>query len=310
MLFNGILIALVKDLLTERELWLFKAITSCMVASFLSGCGLVVPDMQRFPHVKDDEKFEEAILVKQIKCEIQTGIQGAIAYLHSQPDSGNSIEWLKNALVKVTLNLSVDDKTSLTPGLTLTKPVENAISYFKYYGNVTTQQSFSTILGLQASADATRSELIAYTYKVAEMLKHPYNSPCDHESPVLIYSDLKIADFILNKAYIAYVPDLVFGQFPFTTFSDTVTFIVVSGGSVTPVWKLVNITGSSNTPFVNAVRTRTDSVIISIAQAGSTTAPGQPPQLSAEGEAINNAQLIGQAVANALRQGLTVTPTQ
>ena len=76
MWFNGILIALVKDLLTEGELWLFKAITSCMVASFLSGCGLVVPDMQRFPHVKDDEKFEEAILVKQIKCEIQTGNTG------------------------------------------------------------------------------------------------------------------------------------------------------------------------------------------------------------------------------------------
>ena len=213
-----------------------KAITSCVAASFLTGCGLAVPDMQEFPHVKDDEKFEEAKLVGQIKCEIQTGIQGAIAYLRSQgaTEDGNSIEWLKNALVKVTLNLAVDDKAGLTPGLTLTKPMENAISYFKYYGNVTTQQSFSTMLGLQVSADATRSKSIGYTYKVAEMLKHPLpdNFTCEHASPVLIYSDLKIADFIINKAYIAYAPGLVFGQFPFTTFSDTVTFIVISGGSV------------------------------------------------------------------------------
>jgi hypothetical protein len=100
--------------------------------------------------------------------------------------------------------------------------------------------------------------------------------------------------------YIPHVQGLVYGSFPFTTFSDTVTFVVILGASATPVWQFVNITASSNTPFVNAVRTRTNIVTVTIAQAD-TKAKGKLPQLSPEGEALNNAQLIGQAVANALR---------
>lgn len=106
--------------------------------------------------------------------------------------------------------------------------------------------------------------------------------------------------------YLAHDPGLVYGPFPFTTFSDTITFVVVLGGSATPIWKFVNITGSSTTPFFNAVRTRTNTVTITIAQPSATPPPkGKVPQLSADGEAINNAQLIGQAVANALRNQLT-----
>jgi hypothetical protein len=259
--------------------------------------------MQEFPEVKADEKFDEAKLVGQIKCEIHVGVQNAIdAYQSGGQYGGVSIDWIRNAIAKVTLSLSVDDKSSLTPGLTVGHPFQNAISYFKYGGNVTTQQSFSTVFGLQASADATRQEQIGYTYKFSELLKIPMpdDGTCQHVSNVFIYSDLKIRDFIVNKMYIAHVQGLVYGLFPFTTFSDTITFVVILGGSVTPIWKFVNITGSSNTPFVNAVRTRTNIVTLTIAQPAPAK-PGQLPQLSPEGEAINNAQLIGQAVSNALR---------
>ena len=265
--------------------------------------------MQQFPEPEAQEKLDEANLVGQIKCEIRVGVQDALdAYGTPDPQfGGKNISWLTTALAKVTLSLSVDDKSALTPGVTVGHPFQNAISYFKYGGNITTAQSYSTVFGLQASADATRQEQIAYTYKIDKLVHSmpmPEGGSCSHVSKVFIYSDLKIRDFIVNKVYLSYAPGLVYGKGdPFSTFSDTITFVVILGGSVTPIWKFVNITGSSTTPFINALRTRSNFVTVTIAPPGSTT-PGAQPQLSPEGEAINNAQLIGQAVSNAIRSQL------
>lgn len=284
--------------------FLFRALTTyCSATLLVSGCGLTVPDMQEFPELKADEKIDEAKLVDQIKCEIHLGVQDAIdAYKSGGEYGGISIEWIKKAVAKVTISLSVDDKSSIAPGITIGHPFQNAISYFKYNGNVTTAQSFSQMFGLQASSDATRQEQIGYTYQIDKLLKTelPQDGTCEHVSNVLIFSDLKIRDFIVNKMYIPHVQGLVYGDFPFTTFSDTITFVVILGANITPIWNFVNISGSSNTPLINALRTRTNVVTITIAQPAPST-PGKVPQLSPEGEAINNAQLIGQAVSNALR---------
>ena len=77
---------------------------------------------------------------------------------------------------------------------------------------------------------------------------------------------------------------------PFTAFSDEISFVVVYGGNATPTWKLVNVTGIANSPFISATRTRTHDVTIAMGR------PGTP-----EIEAVHNAQLIGQAVATAIQ---------
>jgi hypothetical protein len=89
------------------------------------------------------------------------------------------------------------------------EPFENAIAHFPN-GNVTTPQSFALGLGLQFSADATRKETIGFTYSFADLLSdRDIKGDCDNENGVLIHSDLKIGQFIVNKAFLAKVPGSV-----------------------------------------------------------------------------------------------------
>jgi len=277
----------------SQSLFLFA-----VASGTLGGCGLTVPEMQEFYQATAEEKFDENVLVSQIKCEIHKGVQDtldAFQFSGTGPYTGNSIDWLKNWAAKVTLKITVDEKSALAPGVTLNKPLHNAVSHFNSGGNVTTPQSFSTSIGLQVSADATRIETIGFTYVFANLLKEPLpeGNKCDHVSKILIMSDLKIGDFIINKATIANVPGTILGEKssgPFTAFSDQITFVVIYGGNVTPIWKLVNITGSSNSPFFNATRSRTHDVTITLGPLSSPTV-----------DAIHQANLIGQAVATAIQ---------
>lgn len=278
-----------------------------MVAAALSEClggcgfGLTVPDMQEPYEAKADEKFYEADLAEHVKCEIRRGVQEALTTFSGKDSlSGNSVEWIREYIAKVTMKLTVDEKTSVSPGVSINKPLQNAITYFRINGNVTTPQSFTSTMGLQASSEATRVETITYQYDFSDWfgtVKKPrMNSipECERKSSILLLSDLKIRDFIINKVSLANSPAIVSGKIsdkaPFSVFSDQITFVVLYGGNFTPFWKLVDVTGSTNSPFLNTTRTKTQDVTIAI---GSKANP--------ELEALHNAQLIGQEVAAALK---------
>ena len=57
-----------------------------------------------------------------------------------------NLQWLDSAVAKVTLNLTVDEKTVIAPGLSDTTIYHNNVTTFAHGGNVTTGRSF--ILGL------------------------------------------------------------------------------------------------------------------------------------------------------------------
>jgi hypothetical protein len=82
----------------------------------------------------------------------------------------------------------------------------------------------------------------------------------------------------------------------------------VYGGNITPTWKFVRVSGSTNSPFYAATRTRTQDVAITLGPftpAGEEVSPGvvapSPGVISAEAQAVHNANLIGQAVAAAIQ---------
>jgi hypothetical protein len=79
-----------------------------------------------------------------------------------------------------------------------------------------------------------------------------------------------------------------------------VTFIVIYGGGVTPSWKLVNFTGNTTTPFLNAQRTNTNDVIITLGPPAPPSAgnKGAPLALGTAAENMTLAALIGISVAN------------
>ena len=104
---------------------------------------------------------------------------------------------------------------------------------------------------------------------------------------------IKINEFIVSKSGMAASPDTVPNNgviSPFTAFNDEVTFIVTFGGDATPQWTLVRVTANSTSPFLNAVRKRTQDVTVTMGPRGSN-----------EVAAIYQASLTGQAVAAALQ---------
>lgn len=278
----------------------------------LGGCslGLTVPEMQEPYEQKIQESLDEIAIAGEVQCEIHKGVQDA---LDSFPNAGAKLDWIKSWVAKITMKLTVDEKSALNPSVNFTQPLRNAISYFTTGGNVTTPQLFTAAVGLQASADATRVETIGYTLNFSDWfgpnVKHTRENPCKPKSSILIESDLKIGEFILNKVIISQDEGILQGvkndpiretsvaakaktksSSPFTAFSDEVTFVVIYGGNATPTWKLVNVTGMANSPFFSATRTRTHDITIAMG----------PPN-SDEVTAVHNAQLIGQAVATAIQ---------
>ncbi|RVB79837.1 MULTISPECIES: hypothetical protein [unclassified Mesorhizobium] len=260
----------------------------------LLGCGTTIPNMTTsYPREGDGERLEEVELVQLIKCELHYGVQEALAAFPANQDelSGYDVEWLRNWEAKMSLKITVDEKSTLMPGLTYKLPLHTAVSQF----NVPTPQNFSASIGLQASSQGTRSETIGFSYKFADLLKEPELNENSCKSQIknkIVLNNLKIPEFIFNKAYVANHTDAVVqrdGESPYSTFSDDITFIVTYGGNVTPVWNLLQVTANSTSPLYNSVRTKTHNLTITLGKVG-----------SAQAAAVANANLIGQAVARAL----------
>ncbi|MBI3703229.1 MAG: hypothetical protein HY244_05080 [Rhizobiales bacterium] len=263
-----------------RKVYSVAAVIFC--AMVLMGCGLSVPEIEEWYQPREQQKITENRIINHIKCELHKGMDAALdKYLIPGKKSGYSAEWFKSWLATVTLKLSVDEKSSINPGVTWVR-------------NWSNNRSFTLGAGVNASADATRVETISFTYplKGLRMAGRILND-CEGSGEVLIEGDLKIGQFLDKKIFLTTVPGTIPG--PYSAFSYQVTFVVVYGGAATPTWKLVDITANPNSPFFNTSRTRTHDIIITF------SAPTD--EAAKEATAMHNAALIGQAVAAAIRAG-------
>jgi hypothetical protein len=258
-----------------------RGLIVCLLGSALGACGLYVPEMQEWYEPPEKQKINENLIINHVKCELHKGMDEALAkYYGAGKRSGFSAEWFKSWLATVTLKLTVDEKSSINPG----------ISWVRTFSDV---RSFTLGAGFNASSDATRVETISFTYPLKDLRSAgKIVGPCENPSEALITGDLKIGQFIDKKVFLTTVPGTIVGTY--SAFSYEVTFVVVYGGAATPTWKLVDITANPDSPFVNASRSRTHDVTITFAP------PGDKAQ--EEAASLHNAALIGQAVASALRR--------
>lgn len=265
----------------------------------LSGCGLAVPEL-RPGQDRNSEKLDENVIVNEVKCELTKGVQYVVK---NPPAKGQPIDWIKKWGATVTLSITVDEKGSIAPGITFNTIHPNAITKFAN-GNVTTGQTYSTSLGFSGSADATRKEIIGFTYAFPELLgdhEIPMDKPCANEDGILLHSDLKIAEFIINKMFVASVPGSTSypptGS-PFSAFSDEITFVVAYGANLTPSWKLLRFSAGaqSGASFLSGNRTKTQSLLITLGPLKS----GDKLELDTEAQAIHQAALIGHAVSSSV----------
>jgi hypothetical protein len=284
-------------MLSTKQLLLVLAILP-----FVGGCGLHVPGLQGEFESKDYEKANENIIVNQIECELTHGIQETLNdpfFKTPGPLRGNSVDWLDTWAAQVTLDLTVEDKSTLSPGISLTEPY-----------SAPSKSSRGIGIGVQGSADATHKESMSFAYSFADLYARKLPAThCANENGVLIHSDLQIADFIKNKAFVARVP----GSLPasgYNGFSDELTFVVIYSANITPSWKFIRLSVNPTGTLFNGMRTRSQHVLITVGPAKSgtpATTPNQPAALAEQPQSLHEAGQIGHAVATAI-QDINITP--
>jgi hypothetical protein len=245
------------------------------------------------------------LILNHIKCEIHEGVYATLydpRFFPQTPTTGKSVDWLLAWGAKVSYVLTVDEKGSFNPGLSYKNALERAGTFVSIGG------------GIQTSTEAQRKETGAVTYAFSDLLKESLPPNCSDQDGILIHSDLKIKEFISNKVFVTRVPGtvpvkpgVIDASKPqvLNAFSDEITFTVVYGGSVTPSWTFVRLSVNPTSPLISATRSKIQYVTITLGPVQVPSNPTTAAQLTTEAQAIDNANLIGHAVASAL-QGLAI----
>jgi hypothetical protein len=172
------------------------------VAAPVAACGLYTPDKDPFSSDAPEGFYPiskqgtyERRLIDHVTCEIAQALY--------QADEAWKLKWLKEKWgTAVTLSMTMEDQSGLSPGITAATPMKNVVYPYPASngGNVTLAQSFSFSVGGTASVNALRTETIQFTIENKVAISH---SICNNTgSGVLIDGDLKIREFIFDKAQI------------------------------------------------------------------------------------------------------------
>ncbi|MEK9278599.1 MULTISPECIES: hypothetical protein [unclassified Bradyrhizobium] len=264
----------------------------------LSDCGLYVP--QKDPLVQNDidprngmsrQGKIESNIIANIRCEITRGLYRAV-------NTGN-VPWLAGWGTSISLNLTWEETSNVNPGILYTTPIGGS-------------DVFSAGGGVSGSAHSTRNEAITFTLENRELLREAMLTShasqgldCSAlEDGVTVSSDLKIDEFIYDKASIAggheaRTRPILYPQF--STFQETLTFVVSVGGDVTPSWKFIRLSVNPGGPFLSGSRTKTSQVIVTLGPLAKPAGPAGAAQLALQAAVQHDAAVAGNATAAAIR---------
>lgn len=281
------------------------------VGLMAAGCtgGLFVPPMQNdgidITKQRNFEEEDENTILNHIQCEIRRGIENALFDPRfyppdpKNPDPAKSIDWIRTWGAKVSYVFTVDEKGSIAPG-------------FSWKEALATKGTTAGVSGgVQGSSESQRKETGAVTYAFADWIGNAPKVPlsCTDQDGVQIHSDLKIADFINNKLFVARVP----GTLPnapkalnddkpltLSAFSDEITFTVSYGANVTPSWVFVRLSVNPSGSLLSDTRSKTQYVSITLGPVATPSSKTSASQLNSEAQQIDSANLIGHAIGAAL----------
>ena len=228
--------------------------------AMISGCGAHVPEIQEFWGDKNQTEIRVNAIAWQVDCEIRESIRYLVA------GTSGRLDFLKGWGAQATLILTVQEKMSLSPGLSLISPFRGP------------DQTVSGGLGGTYSNDATRIDKVTFLYPLSKYYAslptkdpaHPGYKPINcvadggDRGSFFLYSDLKIRDWLVTAFFPEYNDA---GRIADGTdkeaISHEVKFVVTTDGNVTPSWKLVRLTANTGgSPFFDASRDRTQDLQI------------------------------------------------
>jgi hypothetical protein len=284
---------------------------------FLSACGTYVPDLINFPSSPDAEKISVSTLVDYVICDVKRSIQQVLLD-NDTNDPPADLTWLQKWAAQVTFTLTVEEKSEINPGISLSKLYPNALTDLST-GEITTPQGFSMGLAAEFSADATRKETLQYFVGLkniasARALAAARTTEIEGKLPSCrpagaFNAEIKfmnwLKDALLNTHVSGGVIDYnktlqktgdILGVQSENVLSHEITFVVVYGGNANPSWTLVNFGGNtSGSPLLSATRTNTQDVLITLGEVGANQA------FSSAAQATTLAAQIGLSVAAAVK---------
>jgi hypothetical protein len=266
------------------------------MALVVAACGLKTPDKD--PFTSDEinayngtrQASYENDIVDHVTCEIAQAL--ALA-------QRRQVSWLDDWGTTVTLSMTMEDQTGLSPGISTIQPLQNVVFPFPVGGNFVSPQSFSLNFGGTASVNALRTETIQFTFR--NNVARGYNR-CNGSRPgVLIDGDLKLRQFIYDKAVIASLGNTLgtATQPMFNTWTEEITFVASYGGSFAPTWKLARLSTGAGSNLLVTQRTNTNDLIITLGPIDEKESkkPHQALQLIASAMSQHNARVAAAAIA-------------
>jgi hypothetical protein len=269
-------------------------VLSGLCLPLLTGCGLYAPRKDLF----HDNGFEanggtrqgnvESNIIANIRCEVIKGLFEA--------EATQQVPWIRQWGTSIALNLTWDEQSNLSPGLTYTTPLHVG-------------EMFTTGVGVSASAHATRQENITFTWDNKTLLEEGelnYRKPgldcSDLADGMTVNSDLRIDEFILDKATIAgdrNASNLDLKYPEFSVFQETLTFVVSFSANGTPTWKLTRFTVPNGT-LISAGRSNTSVIIVTLAKLAKPATAAGAPELIEQARIQQEAATIGTATATSI----------
>lgn len=268
-----------------------NGVAGIAVACLLGGCGTVVPPIS----YEYDTPYSNAVYVNGVAGHVSCELQNAVyeIYQAGEPD------WLREWAAKITLTLTVDEKSNFNPGLRL----------------ASTPGTLGLGLGGKVGATASRVQEMTWFVAFADFFpktkRHvkasqlPGQRDCYKVGGLALSGDLRIAETMRSVNYVAPLDTI---SHPFVTggpYDDVVhhvTFEINLEGNLDPTFKFVNVSSDASGGLLGAVRDRKDDLLITMG----------PTQLKVDGrtliagagasnlETVHNINRIGQSVSSTL----------
>lgn len=242
------------------------------IALTAGGCGTTVPEIQEIP---GDQRGLELIraIVGSIHCEVIDSVKYVI-----QQDQRNFplnhrlyADWLLDWGAQIQLTLQVNNQSAFSPS-----------------GLWSPGSAFLLGGGASVSSAATRIDILNYYYTIKELNSAPgcdeYSKTAIADRPIgslLVQSDLKLKEWLLSVVIGRGTGDLDFvphteNPIAKNAISHEVKFEVVTGGNITPTWKLALSAINPVTPLASASRDRVHDLLITFGPNTQTAIGGKP----------------------------------
>lgn len=251
-----------------------------VVSMSLAGCGTYVPALQEIPGDAADGQLLVQAIVTNVTCEVQNAVSEVIGKDIENVKSGQfktrKTAWLDNWGIQMSLNLAVTERGGINPVVNWLPP-SPVDAVFNLGGSA------------NASAEATRTEKMGSYHTVPELVAR---GPCHEASrpggPFMMQSDLKLREWLrhnvmLEGTGVAEFPSKKDGPLKQDVIQHQVKFEVVTGGSLTPGWRLARVSVNQSGSLLSATRTRTHTLVLTLGPAdlpGVYVAMGRPAPLA------------------------------